>query len=157
MILTKSLMGSAKWLLLLLFAVFCVFACTKGEPEKSASRASVTVDSPEARLQAAQKVLDAYPAEQFVQYLNREVAAIVGSEVLEEARLRLRQQMTARQILLKRKEILVETFTAAELEKLAGLMVEPEGRAIFEKLTVHNERWRDFLSPFLLEALSGGS
>ena len=124
-------------------------------PVASIEKSSL-VDSPENRRREAQKCIEAYPLKEFGAELTEQAAEMTGREVAEDARMRLKQRLTADEFERVRLEMLVEHFSAEELAELAEIYSTGEGRSLIRKLCTYNEKWREYLSPIILEALTQG-
>jgi hypothetical protein len=121
----------------------------------SRSQISALPDTPENRLQAARLAIEAYPNQKFGAAIALRVEKELGKDVTEQARRSFRAKTDDMENTSRRAEYLADLFTPAELAALASLLATPEGQTVFEKLYLHDERWRQHLSPMLLDILSG--
>ena len=112
------------------------------------------VDSPENRLSEAKKCVEAYPAAEFAAELTEQATDIVGREVAEDIRARLRQRLSAAEFRKIRIQLLVQTFSTRELAQLRDIYRTSGGRSLMKKLASYNEDWRKFFTPVILEVLS---
>lgn len=148
-------------ILSILVTILCLLRCKSSEPpaqeQKSATAGSKTlIDTNQNRLLLAQRVIAAYPNKEFGQFVRREVGRVVGKEVTDVARQRFNEKVSQEEFLAKRAEFLIKTFSTAELEELSRLLSSATGQSVYEKISRHEQLWKDYLTPVLLEVMSAG-
>lgn len=145
---------------LLACALLLLLPGCSGAPQEQASTAgkelsrSALVDSADNRRVEAEKCVAAYPAAEFGADLTELAAEIVGREVAEDARSRLRAQLSAEDFRETRIQILTRNFNARELAALAEIYRSSEGKSLMRKMPHFDNDWRSYLTPPILESLS---
>jgi hypothetical protein len=122
--------------------------------QPSINNPAVLVDSLENRRNEAYRFVAVYSAAEFAADLAEQAAEIVGQEVVEDARMKLKQRFSAQGFSEVRIKLLVQNFSAVEITKLTEISSSREGKSLMRKLIRYNEDWRKFLTPVILESLS---
>ena len=142
-------------------AIGClVFACRSPTQEAAKELTSSSIeltDSRENRRRLAAEVVSVYPQAEFGRDLSRQVAEITGKDVVDSAAQRIMARFSAEEFAQKRIDLYVRNFTAPELAKLKELYSSAEGRGLLEGLEANRKSWTEFLTPFVLEALTNQS
>jgi hypothetical protein len=137
---------------LVVFAV--LIACSGCRQE---AKESQPADSSGAPADYAEEIVKAYPMNEFSQDLAADLNKIVGREVVEEARWKFKQRLTADDVRSMRVRSLKDTFTAGELEALAKLVQTKEGKEAFRKLPAYWRKVSDLVMPTVYEVLTNSA
>jgi hypothetical protein len=121
----------------------------------TAAKSPLVPDSPEGRFQQATRYIQAYPVQEWGDDILSRVTSQTGSEVSAEVRKKIYSRVTEKVLVARRIELLIQTYTAPELQVLADLASTPEGKTVIRKLPLIDDKTRERIAPVIAAVLSG--
>ena len=147
--------------IIVLIVSLLLFACSQEQPEtqpqSNKAEPALLADTSENRQEMALQVIRAYPSAQWGNDILARIQFQVGKEVTTQFKKTIEQRMSEKEILNIRLKLLTESFSAAQLKKLAELYQDPQTMAVLQRMPQFEEKIRNSVQPILMEVLSGAN
>ena len=142
-----------------LIASLSLLACSQeqpnNQPQEQKTKLAAPADTTENRREMALKVIRAYPSPRWGNDILARIQSQVGKEVTAQFQTTIERRMGEKEIEDVRLKLLTESFSAAQLEKLAELYQDPQTMAVLQRMPQFEDKIRNSVQPILMEILSG--